>query len=292
MDIRALPDLGKCAPASPASGFRLGIILACPGQSSDPRTTRTPMPRGRTAHPRRPSGRSRSVLRQGSLPAVPRPVEAVAGRDLAGSMGGNRPTGQARRRAGPSLELFIKERPRGRGYVCDFVYREPGLPVALYGTLVNEGNGLMVNEVELWRGGVSGGWEYRDAWGDYIGPAGDRDDNGDTRPYPGITSSLLRRIPLGRIVAAAQRTLAERSWATEGIRVLPGGLLVGDDIPAETRTLLGPPSGGCPWNRCGPSCAGPGRTAPADAACAWGPGRRAAARAGRSPRRRTGWATR
>jgi hypothetical protein len=139
---------------------------------------------------------------------------------------------------GPSLELFIKERPRGRGYVCDFVYREPGLPVALYGTLVNEGNGLMVNEVELWRGGVSGGWEYRDAWGDYIGPAGDRDDNGDTRPYPGITSSLLRRIPLGRIVAAAQRTLAERSWATEGIRVLPGGLLVGDDIPAETRTLL------------------------------------------------------
>lgn len=139
---------------------------------------------------------------------------------------------------GPSLELFIKERPRGRGYVCDFVYREPGLPVAVYGTLVNEGHGLMVNEVELWRGGVTGAWEYRDAWGDYIGPDANRDDSGDTRPYPGITSSLLRRIPLGRIVAAAQRTLAERNWVTEGIRVVPGGLLVGDDIPGETRTLL------------------------------------------------------
>jgi hypothetical protein len=139
---------------------------------------------------------------------------------------------------GPSLELFIKERPRGRGYVCDFVYREPGLPIAVYGTLVNEGHGLMVNEVELWRGGVTGAWEYRDAWGDYIGPDANRDDSGDTRPYPGITSSLLRRIPLGRIVAAAQRTLAERNWVTEGIRVVPGGLLVGDDIPGETRTLL------------------------------------------------------
>jgi hypothetical protein len=141
----------------------------------------------------------------------------------------------------PSLELFIKERPRGRGYVCDFVYREPGLPVAVYGTLVNEGHGLMVNELELWRGGVTGGWEYRDAWGDYIGPDADRDDdNGDTmsRSYPGITSSLLRRLPLGRIVAAAQRTLAERNWVTEGIRLVPGGLLVGDHIPAETRTLL------------------------------------------------------
>jgi hypothetical protein len=38
--------------------------------------------------------------------------------------------------------------------------------------------------------------------------------------------------------SAAQRTLAERNWVTEGIRVVPGGLLVGDDILAETRTLL------------------------------------------------------
>jgi hypothetical protein len=93
----------------------------------------------------------------------------------------------------PSLELFVKERPRGRGYVCDFVYREAGLPVAVYGTLVNEGHGLIVNELELWRGGVTGGWEYRDAWGDYVGPDADHDD-AHSRPYSGISSSVLRRI--------------------------------------------------------------------------------------------------
>jgi hypothetical protein len=138
---------------------------------------------------------------------------------------------------GPWLELFVKERPRGRGYVCDFVYREAGLPVAVHGTLVNEGHGLMVNELELWRGGVTGGWEYRDAWGDYVGPDADRDD-ANAKPYSGISSTLLRRIPLGRIVAAAQQTLAARSWETEGVQLLPGGLLAGHDIPPETRALL------------------------------------------------------
>ncbi|MEU4332575.1 hypothetical protein [Nonomuraea dietziae] len=54
---------------------------------------------------------------------------------------------------GETLELYIKERPRGPGYVCDFLYRAPDLPVTVYGTLINQDRGLMVNELELWRGG-------------------------------------------------------------------------------------------------------------------------------------------
>ncbi len=173
--------------------------------------------------------------------------------------GGGAPTTSGGAAPGASLQLFVKEQPRGRGYVCDFVYQAPDLPIAVYGTLVNEGHGLMVNELELWRGGVLGLWEYRDAWGDYVGPdpaaprpdaevdadgaaaegaGGDDEADGGHSAYPGITSSLLRRIPLGRIVAAAQQTLAERSWVTEGVQFLPGGVLAADALPAATRSLL------------------------------------------------------
>ena len=62
---------------------------------------------------------------------------------------------------GETLELYVKERPRGPGYVCDFIYRAPDLPVTGYGVLVNEGRGWMVNELELCRGGPFTRWEYR-----------------------------------------------------------------------------------------------------------------------------------
>lgn len=152
---------------------------------------------------------------------------------------------------GPSLELFIKERPRGRGYVCDFVYRARGLPVTVYGTIANEGHGLFINELELWRGGRFSDWEYRDEWGDYIGPEAWRqqqaDDTGSDeadasdRPraaYSGVSTSTLRQIPLGEILASAERALASRDWTTEGVSIIPGPTLHGDDIPQDTRRLL------------------------------------------------------
>jgi hypothetical protein len=139
---------------------------------------------------------------------------------------------------GPSLELFIKERPRGRGYVCDFVYREPGLPVAVYGTLVNEGTASWSTRWSC--GGAASPVDGSTATpgattSDPMATATTTATPGRTRGSPQASCGASR---LGRIVAAAQRTLAERSWVTEGIRVVPGGLLVGDDIPAETRTLL------------------------------------------------------
>jgi hypothetical protein len=36
----------------------------------------------------------------------------------------------------------------------------------------------------------------------------------------------------------AQQTLATRSWETEGVQLLPGGLLAGNEIPSQTRALL------------------------------------------------------
>ncbi|MGD0985725.1 MAG: hypothetical protein ABSA65_18230 [Acidimicrobiales bacterium] len=139
----------------------------------------------------------------------------------------------------PRLELFLKERPRGHGYVCDFLYESEDLPVTVYGTLVNHGRGLMVNELELWRGGPANRWEYRDAWNDYVGPGG----TGlrpltDLETYTGITPTLLRQLPLGQIVAAAQRSLARRDWDTDGVFVDGHRRVDASELPADSREAL------------------------------------------------------
>lgn len=162
---------------------------------------------------------------------------------------------------GPQLRLFIKERPRGPGYVCDFTYRSRDLPVVVYGVLVNEGRGLVVNELELWRS-FTKPWGYWDRWSDFVDADGwaaeQRREAEENRrwdeaeraagrepepepapaPFPGITTSLLRRIPLGEIVAVAQAELAGSDWRQEGIRVLPGPPVAADDLPEPTLAAL------------------------------------------------------
>jgi hypothetical protein len=143
---------------------------------------------------------------------------------------------------GPSLELFIKERPRGPGYVADFHYQSRDLPVSVYGILVNSGVGLEIAELELWqpRWGYWDDYETfvdRDEWGKL-----QRAQKGTDKPAPprriGITSDVLRRIPIGEIIAQAQRELADRSWEAEGIRSLPGPALDVDQFPETTRQAL------------------------------------------------------
>ncbi|MFG2439675.1 hypothetical protein [Streptomyces sp. NPDC048508] len=97
---------------------------------------------------------------------------------------------------GPHLVLFIKERKRGEGYVADFLYNAADLPVTVYGILANEGSGLGVVELELWRPG----WGYWDDWGDFVGQGHrteqcDGDDEDAAHPVKApITSDVLRRI--------------------------------------------------------------------------------------------------
>ncbi|MFE0737405.1 hypothetical protein [Streptomyces sp. NPDC058855] len=114
---------------------------------------------------------------------------------------------------GPSLTLFVKERQRGPGYVADFVYKTADLPVTVHGILVNQGAGLGVIELELWRPD----WGYWDDFGDFVGPS--EDDVPPTVSAP-ITSDVLRRIPLGQIVARAQAELARPVWKDEGVTTL------------------------------------------------------------------------
>jgi hypothetical protein len=66
-------------------------------------------------------------------------------------------------------------------------------------------------------------WGYFDDWGDFVGPEGAEPDDDEGEPEPQlITSDVLRRIPLGRIIAMAQQSLAQEEWRTEGLRVLMG----------------------------------------------------------------------
>ncbi|MFJ8439947.1 hypothetical protein [Kitasatospora griseola] len=140
---------------------------------------------------------------------------------------------------GAHLMVFIKERERGDGYVADFLYDAADLPVTVYGILANEGSGLGVVELELWRLG----WGYGDDWGDFIGPGhrdeqNDGDDEDTARPVRApITSDVLRRIPLGQIIARAQAELADRSWEQEGITVLGGPGPNRTPAPASTLAL-------------------------------------------------------
>jgi len=144
------------------------------------------------------------------------------------------------------LELYVKERPRGRGYLSDFLYWANDIPVMLYGTFANVGAGLVISEIQLWR---TDSWEYRDSWGDYVGPDGDHgltDEDEDEwagevparAKFVGITPELIRRLPIGRICQAAQIALAERDWGTEGVRVVGGPFINPSDLSAEARIAL------------------------------------------------------
>ena len=121
------------------------------------------------------------------------------------------------------LELYIKQRPRGDGYVADFVYTSRDLPVRVYGILINRGHGLEVAELEL----------FRLSWGHEDGAAEGDEDLDDNEAEPGslVTSDVLRRIPLGTIVARAQATLAREDWRSEGVTQL--GLTGREDIPVD-----------------------------------------------------------
>lgn len=130
------------------------------------------------------------------------------------------------------LELYIKERSRGAGYVSDFIYNSVDLPVVVYGILINRGRGLEVAELELFRGS----WGHFDSWGDFVIPReGEQQEGGDEDDDPEqlITSDTLRRVPLGRIVGMAQRSLAQDGWRTEGIRVLMGPDRGPDELTVE-----------------------------------------------------------
>ncbi|WP_308491870.1 hypothetical protein [Microbacterium terrisoli] len=133
------------------------------------------------------------------------------------------------------LELYLKERPRGREYVSDFVFRSKDLPVIIYGILINRGRGLEIAELELFRTS----WGYFDPWGDFVDVeegAGEPAD-GDEPPAL-ITSDLLRRLPLGRIVALAQQRLAQEEWRTEGVVVLMGRDRSPDELSAAETLVL------------------------------------------------------
>lgn len=137
------------------------------------------------------------------------------------------------------LEIYLKERPRGRGYVADFVYRSKSIPMHVYGVLINRGQGLEIAELELFRTS----WGYFDAWSDFVdGGSAEIDANQvdeDHAEAPSlITSDLLRRIPVGRIIALAQRQLAQDDWRTDGVMVLMGPDRGSDQLTVAETTAL------------------------------------------------------
>lgn len=137
--------------------------------------------------------------------------------------------GQKSDRTPERLELYIKERSRGEGYVADFVFRSGDLPVTVYGILIDRGRGLEVAELELFRTS----WGYFDEWGDFVGADGDRGPKYATEPDQIITANTLRRIPLGRIVSMAQQSLLQEEWRTEGIQVVMGPARGPDELSTE-----------------------------------------------------------
>jgi hypothetical protein len=138
------------------------------------------------------------------------------------------------------LETFIKDRPRGPGYVCDVVYHSEQLPVVVYAVLVNRGRGLEVAELELFRRD----WGYFEGIGsdEYTPP--DTPDQPDSQNPPSlITSDVLRRIPIGDILTRTQTRLTAESWRTEGVHLLAqpgetGRNLAAEDLTEEQRRAL------------------------------------------------------
>jgi hypothetical protein len=131
------------------------------------------------------------------------------------------------------LEIYVKEKPRGPGYVCDVVYNSEQLPVTAYAVLVNRGRGLEVAELELFRRN----WGYFDEHDNYSPP--DSVEPPDSQNPPAlINSDVLRRVPLGDIIARTERQLADDSWRTEGVRSFPGPNLMPDELTDEQRRAL------------------------------------------------------
>lgn len=132
------------------------------------------------------------------------------------------------------LEIYIKEKPRGPSYVCDFVYHSENLPVTVYGVVINRGHGLEVAELELFRTG----WGCFDEHDEYVNPD-DQDFSEDLDDQAGlITGDVLRRIPLGEIVSRLERDLPDDSWRTKGIRIFGGPDLPADELtPDQVRAL-------------------------------------------------------
>ncbi|MBZ9593530.1 SprT-like domain-containing protein [Streptomyces erythrochromogenes] len=89
-------------------------------------------------------------------------------------------------------------------------------------------------ELELWHPD----WGYWDDFGDFVGPA---DDDASTTVALAITGDVLRRIPLGQIVAQAQAELASQSWKGEGVTTIglgsAEGRQPGELAPASVRAL-------------------------------------------------------
>jgi hypothetical protein len=130
------------------------------------------------------------------------------------------------------IEIYIKEKSRGPGYVCDIVYRSDELPVIVYAILVNRGSGLEIAELELFRT-EWGCWDDHD---NYLQPDEQRLPRHE--PTALITSDVLRRIPLGDIIARVEQELPDESWRTKGIPVMTGTALTVDDLTAEQRRAL------------------------------------------------------
>jgi len=129
------------------------------------------------------------------------------------------------------LETYVKEHPRGPGYVCDIVYQSEDLPVTVYAVLVNRGQGLEVAELELFRKD----WGYVDGFDQYVAP--DTPEDLDSQNPPSlITSDVLRRIPIGEILSRTQRRLADESWRTEGVRVFGAPDKTGFSLTVEEMT--------------------------------------------------------
>jgi hypothetical protein len=151
--------------------------------------------------------------------------------------------------AAASLELYVKEQPRGEGYVCDFVYSDPHLPVTVCGMLLRSATGLTVGELELFRAQ----WGYFNDYGEFVGANGEWRGKGDEtwdvsarlengRPaFSGITGALLRSIPIGRIIAWAHEAMADEEWREGGLRTV--GLagvetVAASDLPSEVKAAL------------------------------------------------------
>ncbi|MFD8104352.1 hypothetical protein ACFV24_32945 [Nocardia fluminea] len=135
------------------------------------------------------------------------------------------------------LEIYIKDKPRGPGYVCDIVYRSDDLPVMVYAVLINRGHGLEVGELELFR--VD--WGYDDGHGNWVDPreyVEEEDDDEPAEPATLITSEVLRRIPLGRILTDVEDQLPDDSWRHSGVQVLGGPDLTPEDLTKNQRRAL------------------------------------------------------
>jgi hypothetical protein len=132
------------------------------------------------------------------------------------------------------LEIYVKEMPRGPGYVCDIVYHSEQLPVIVYAVLINRGQGLEVGEMELFRRD----WGYFDGFDKYTPPETPVEPDSQNPPTL-ITTDVLRRIPLGDILARTQRRLSDDSWRTEGVVSYPNAdRTTADELTENQRRAL------------------------------------------------------